>query len=139
MKKENKHIMLGLFSPAEFDFSSKNIFPPYWYKKELSEEEKEIMEESDPDDVILFEGNYNIVIDYPLRNKFERIIKVPKEGLKRKDLAALISEFYQEIYENPELYGVWGHSLDDLLVHGVELIEEDNLLVNGMIFISVDS
>jgi len=67
--------------------------------------------------------NGTLYLDYPLS-------VVIKEQIKFKSLHELIKEIrkvYKEIYKKPNEYGVWGHSIFDLVIESI-IIYEDNLI-----------
>ena len=59
----------------------------------------------------------DLKITYPLGKPFTTTITFT-------DLYTLIDnirEAYKEVYENPKLYKVWGHSIDDLVLEEIRI------------------
>jgi len=88
-------------------------------------------------EVVIPATSIKIVIDYPVEYKatYEH---ESKNGFTRKHLAELIAKDYQEMYDEEEAttvivptnipgmlnrcetngkYGIWGHNIDDLILH----------------------
>jgi len=80
----------------------------------------------DPDALVIKEQEIKIGFSYPLENSVERDYHAIG-GFSRLLLAQCIYEGYCVIYEEEDLekYGVWGHSMGDLTLIGVEYILEE--------------
>lgn len=108
----------------------------------------------DPKQVVLPEGQYNLVITYPLSNPYTGKFKVGKSGMTRSKLVDKVIKAYKKIYATEDedvgeetgnipgmlnrassngRYGIWGHCMEDLMLH-TAYIEK-----GGKIRISCDS
>ncbi|MBO9659936.1 MAG: hypothetical protein J7527_14045, partial [Chitinophagaceae bacterium] len=111
----------------------------------------------DADQVLISAPEVSVVIDYPLKNEF--VFKLRSTGdLTKGELAQLISDQYQQIYEEEEKsatiktipqtqrkplynrnetngkYGIWGHDLSDLVLSGIRIHQQSN----GEIILSLE-
>ena len=59
-----------------------------------------------------------IEFDYPLHNPTKLTFCRPT-GFTRRDLIACVHKGYEKIYSNIRKYGVWGHSMSDLVLVGM--------------------
>lgn len=69
----------------------------------------------------------DLIIDYPLS-------VVIKQHIKVNDLHELITNIrntYKEIYNNPRKYGIWGHSIGELSLSSIRILE-GNLIEIGI-------
>ena len=105
----------------------------------------------DKDKQVLNVNEAYLIIDYPLTNSVEiKINSKNNNGFTRKDLIAIISEKYHEIYEIEEQtaktktiplkdrkellnrnttdgkYDIWGHDLSDLDLSSIEIKKENS-------------
>ena len=106
------------------------------------------------EDEIILPGNTNyvLVIDYPLKNPYIKEFKTSKNGMSRKEFVKLVVDSYNDIYDTEErsskikaknidgmmnrittvgTYGIWRHSLDDLILHTLHL-KDDNVIELGV-------
>ncbi len=135
----------------------------YYYDKTHEDYEEsygEMVEKCKPNEVIL-KGNteYTLVISYPLSTPYKKKFKTGKKGKTRIQLVDMICKSYRKIYfeedsstEIPPLlgseggnapmfnrqetdgkYGIWGHCIEDLLLHSVSITPK------GTISCGVDS
>jgi hypothetical protein len=75
-----------------------------------------------------------VVIDYPLERPVVMEIGNGGKGyLTFGEFLWHVAKQYERIYEDPEVYGVWGHSIDDLVFERVTVNK------NGETHISVGS
>lgn len=90
------------------------------------------------DNLNLIKNSYKLYIDYPL----SVIAVVDLEGIyinSKNELIKYICKIYQNIYEENEnsnqsvSYGIWGHCLDDLVLHTIYIGK------NGVISLGIDS
>jgi len=110
-------------------------FIPWISIKDASEELPKLIGR---DEVVLTEKEAVLIIDYPLNNPTEIIIKAKdSKGFTRGELAGIVSTEYHRIYAEEEesaktktmpmeqrpimnrnetdgKYGIWGHDIDDL-------------------------
>jgi hypothetical protein len=101
----------------------------------------------DADIVVIDYSEITLVIDYPLNNPAEFVIKSPQKGFTKKQLALEISKKYHEIYDAEEgsaktktipiekreglinrnetdgKYGIWGHDISDLDLSSIEVFK----------------
>jgi hypothetical protein len=125
-------------------YTSKSPLFPSWMVKESKESTAEgrnyakEIEHSKPNEVIIPEGIYSLVIDYPLNKPFQRTIKVKRGGMTRRKFVNLVARLYKLIYRQEDRdtkvptgnipglwnrstsngrYGIWGHHIDDLILH----------------------
>lgn len=104
----------------------------------------------DADKVVITYNEITLIIDYPLNNPAEFVIKSPSNGFTKKQLALVISEKYHEIYKAEEssaktktipvekregvinrnetdgTYGIWGHDIDDLVLSSAEVYKMED-------------
>lgn len=71
---------------------------------------------------------YELIIDYPLDNPARYKIKTGKNGMGLVALLGTIGKFYEKTYEDEDSsedprgrYGIYGHSIDDLSLSGVNI------------------
>jgi hypothetical protein len=64
---------------------------------------------------------FTLRIDYPLDRPASFIFNTGKSGMGERKLITTIASKYVEIYKNEEKYGIWGHSLGDLYIEGVDI------------------
>ena len=64
---------------------------------------------------------YTLKLNYPLRKEFKFQIKTGKKGMHLFSLLKKIGKIYNDIYDDQEEYGVWGHFLDDLCLEGISI------------------
>jgi hypothetical protein len=64
---------------------------------------------------------YELIIDYPLSIDAVYQIKTGKAGMSSFRLLKEIGKAYDDVYNNQEKYGVWGHSIDDLALEGIKI------------------
>jgi hypothetical protein len=141
MKKE-KEIGLG-YIDLDGWIPGDKLYPTW-----MDEDNEEYAETSmNPEEDILPAGKYTLKITYPLSNPYIQTIdsEVP---IKRKSLVKLIAVAYRYIYivekQSSEVapalipgmlnriqtngtFGIWGHSLGDLMLHTV-YVDEDNVI-----------
>jgi hypothetical protein len=104
----------------------------------------------DADKVVIDYSEITLVMDYPLNNPAEFIIKSSGKGFTKKQLALEISKKYHEIYDAEEKsakikttpaekreglvnrnqtdgkYGIWGHDISDLDLSSVEVYKTED-------------
>ena len=91
-----------------------------------------------PDDIVIdTKKPPKLEIDYPLTQPF--VIQLDKSKWTRYEIAKKIGQLYQQIYkeelQGPEKkYGIYGHSLGDLVLVLIKYNKKKNLLT-----LSVDS
>ena len=157
MKDKKKEIVLGDISMWNWEVS-KGLFPKYILD---DEEEAEYIKKTTPDEVI-FPANqlYKLRITYPLSYPYCKKFTTSEKGMTRIEFVQLCVEAYQSIYAEEERttkgkknpidrpfergllnrpttkgrFGIWGHSLDDLVLHTAYLKED-----TGEITLGVDS
>jgi hypothetical protein len=101
------------------------------------------------DEIVLNESEIKIIIDYPLTNQYEFILKSDK-GFTRGQLLTEISNHYSLLYQEEEVsstiktipvdkrakmynrnetngkYGIWGHDMADLVLSGISVYKAKN-------------
>jgi len=99
---------------------------------------KKIEKLIDGDKIVLPFKKVTLIIDYPLKKAAAFELTTAEKGFSKKQLIALISEKYHQIYkeeeqsmkqskptqENIQLsgkYGIWGHDLSDLDLSSIEI------------------
>jgi hypothetical protein len=90
-----------------------------------------------PDEVVLNTGEITVKFSYPLRTSHNIQLKSSHtDHFTRADLATAIAGKYKEIYREERRsvgkWGIWGHCLDDLVLHTVSLR-------NGVYMLGIDS
>ena len=104
----------------------------------------------DADKVVIANSEITLIIDYPLNNPAEFLLKSPTKGFTKRQLVLQISKKYHEIYEVEESsannktvpieerkgvinrnetngkYGIWGHDIGDLDLSSIEVYETEN-------------
>jgi hypothetical protein len=98
--------------------------------------EKEIKFLAKPDAVMVKKNRIRVQVDYPIRKPvlFDIHAQDPSIGFTRKELALNIGKMYNKVYANADKYGVWGHSMEDLI-----LVDLEYNTVNDIYCLSVDS
>ncbi len=105
----------------------------------IADPDYDIKNMDDADEVVIDTPNISIVYDYPLRRHFT-VSYDSESGFTRAQLVRLISDEYQNIYDVEEqtssiepalvpgwmnrnetngTYGIYGHAIDDLLLHTI--------------------
>lgn len=100
----------------------------------------------------LAEGEYKLIIDYPLERPYEQPVIVPPGGMTRGELVDIITDAYEAIYKAEDetsnvdttqrggllnrprtngKYGIWGHDLGDLDL-GLIKVSDDNVITLGV-------
>ena len=124
---------------------------PEWMHED--EEYADEIKENLPDEVILPPFNkFTLVIDYPLSTPYHYKFETGENGMTREDFVKLCVDSYHYIYaveedtstvkpalipgmynriETNGQYGIWGHSLDDLILCSAE-ISDDNEIELGV-------
>jgi len=64
---------------------------------------------------------YELLIDYPLANPARFNIKTGKNGLNLVALLGKIGKCYEEVYNEEDRYGIWGHDIGDLSIQGIDV------------------
>jgi hypothetical protein len=140
-------INLGYVAMASYRKNTR-LFPSYWGEDndDYGKKQRKEVEETQPNDVVLQPGKYSLKITYPLSNPFEIVLNVGKGGMTRRELVNRIVESYKAIYkaeENPGNipgmlnrstsegpYGIWGHHLEDLMLHTAYVSPENVITVS---------
>ena len=112
----------------------------------LADPEKDLKRMRGPEEVVCTATELIVVLDYPLRAEFRFPISASSsKGFTRTELVRKIADLYKRVYEeedqtskNPVVpleqrkglinrnetsgkYGIWGHDLDDLVLHTIEI------------------
>jgi hypothetical protein len=70
-------------------------------------------------------NKFELIINYPLSHPARININTGKTGMRFIGLVKKIKKAYHKIYEqddkDPDLYGIYGHSIDDLMLEGIEV------------------
>ncbi len=126
------NINIGFIQIIDWVKGSDDIYPPWWDEEEDSKKE-------DPNEIILEEGNYTIVVNYPIERPYKKKVKVGSDGISRKALVDIAVESYKHVYSfvegdedsmNWNKYGIWGHSIGDLILHTFYI--KDNVISLGI-------
>lgn len=64
---------------------------------------------------------YQLYIDYLIREQVIFPIKVGKRWMSLSKLLVKIGLAYQNVYQNANHFGVYGHCIDDLYLEGIEV------------------
>lgn len=91
---------------------------PYQFIKELKD--------SNRDFFISRRQSMRVVLDYPLSGTFEFKFNRYK-GFRSSDIIDIISKAYHKVYSDESKYGVWGHSILDLVI-GKIIIKGDKIM-----------
>lgn len=120
----------------------------------IKEPDKEIENLLGKDDIVLKCDSAVLLIDYPLNNPVEIIIKpLTKQGFTKKELILAISKEYHKIYNDEEettktktiplnereglinrnqtdgIYGIYGHDIDDLDLSAIIIHTNQNGII----------
>ncbi len=108
----------------------------------LCDPTRDIEQMLNPDDIVINKKSIRVSVVYPLEREHIFPLKAPRgsSGFSRAQLARTISKLYQHIYDEEDRtspaivsnipgmlnrcttegrYGLWGHGLEDLLLHTV--------------------
>ena len=123
--------------------------------------EDEINRLIDADKVVISYSEVTAIIDYPLNNPTEFLLKSSTKGFTKKQLVLEISKKYHEIYEVEERsattktipvekrkglinrnetdgkYGIWGHDIGDLDLSSIEIYKTKSGKIQ--IFLGIES
>jgi hypothetical protein len=123
--------------------------------------EDEINRLIDADKVVISHSEVTMIIDYPLNNPTEFLLKSSTKGFTKKKLVLEISKKYHEIYDAEERsaktktipieerkglinrnetdgkYGIWGHDIGDLDLSSVEIYKTKSGKIQ--IFLGIES
>lgn len=84
-------------------------------------------------EIVLPAGTYTLKIDYPLNKVYKHTFDVSKKGISRRELINLICDHYTIIFveneNNDEDYGVWGHIINDLMLHTVFVSSKNHITI----------
>jgi len=75
---------------------------------------------------------YTLTISYPLDNPKTYQIKSGKNGITFETLIEKICALYSEVYALPTLYGIWGHSINDLYIECISVNHKKKTIILGM-------
>lgn len=64
---------------------------------------------------------FELIIDYPISTWARYKLKTGKSGMGLGKLLGEIGKAYQKVYAAADKYGVWGHSIDDLAIEGINI------------------
>jgi hypothetical protein len=112
----------------------------------LADPEKDLKRMRGSDEIVFTATELIVVLDYPLREEFSFPISASSsKGFTRAELVRKIADLYKRVYEEeartskiPVIpteqreglinrnetngkYGIWGHDLDDLILHTIEI------------------
>jgi hypothetical protein len=115
----------------------------------LAQPEKDLKQMRNAEEIVFTGTNLIVVLDYPLRKEANFPISATSpQGFTRSELARKVAELYKKVYEEEEQtskiaviplkerkglinrnetngkYGIWGHDLDDLVLHTIEISRE---------------
>jgi len=148
MAMKEKKVKLGYIHMS--DYTSKSRLFSDWmfenpeYKKEVNLNPKEV--------ILPANGEYTLIIDYPLHNAFKKTFTAGKNGMTRRQFVDLIVKSYKKIYATEDSdvgdetgniqgmlnretsegrYGIWGHNLGDLILH-TAYIQKNNTIEIGV-------
>ncbi len=124
---------------------------------EIHDDEPKYMEEQrihkaacNPDEIILpANQEYSFTLTYPLNNPFVTKLNTTKNGLTRRQIVEFIIKSYKKVYSEEDKsskikakfgknsynrietngkYGIWGHVMSDLVLHSLEIDDENKSL-----------
>lgn len=133
-----------------YDWKEGDRIFPKWMRED-EEYEKEIKSTKEDDVVLLPNSIYVLHITYPLSTTFIHQFVTTAHGMTRKELVKIVVTLYHKIYDEEDAsvgatpnipgmfnrqeskgpHGIWGHSLDDLILHSAE-IDKDNVITLGI-------
>lgn len=71
---------------------------------------------------------YQLTINYPLETQYNIFIETTKNGMGLSQLLFEIGKAYKRIYESPKRYGVYGHSINDLYLEGIDVDHDKQII-----------
>jgi hypothetical protein len=123
----------------------------------ISIEQPEVSQLLKPNEMVLPYNSVTLVIDYPLEHRAFFEITTTQQGFSRKELIEAISKRYHEVYEeesktqtaptesSPTVmnrgrsngkYGIWGHSISDLVLDSVSIYKNNQGKISMILHIS---
>jgi hypothetical protein len=130
----------------------------------LADSKAAIAKLESPNEIVLASPKALLLVDYPVTN--ETLVPITAKdagGFRRAELAAAISKAYREIYAEEERtsavpviplekrgtpinrnrtegkYGIWGHDLEDLMLHSAEVFENTQAGEPHVLVLGIDS
>lgn len=128
----------------------------------LAQPEKDLKQMRNAQEVVFTGTNLIVVLDYPLRKEANFPISASSpRGFTRSELARKVADLYKRVYEEEEQtsiiavipleqrkrllnrnetngkYGIWGHDLNDLVLHTIEISRKANGTV--LAYLGIDS
>ncbi len=86
--------------------------------------------EIDRNEIVYNKKSIKLEIDYPLDvSAFFDLVADNKKNFTRSELVEKICKSYQQVYSEPDKYKIWGHDIEDLILHTAH-IENDVMTVN---------
>ena len=130
IKDDNGKDYLADMHPIALAEIASNMKIPVGSKAEKQEYKKKAFSCLNPERPLL------LSLDYPLSKEIHFLIgpyQTPNRLIASYPtgyVAWQIARKYQEIYQNPEKYGIWGHGIEDLFLANFELKSNNVLKVN---------
>lgn len=75
---------------------------------------------------------YCLTVDYPVQDDLQFPVKSGPSGMTTMGLIKRIIKIYQMIYKSPSKYKIWGHSLDDLVLEGINVNHKTKVITLGV-------
>ena len=153
-------IRLGYIQISDWDNEIPYLFPDWMLEDTVNKKLQKEINSIKLDDVVTLPNTiYTLTIDYPLTNPFYKEFKTGKKGMTRKGLINLIVKSYRKVYKEEDSsskikagwipnmlnrngtdgkYGIWGHVLEDLMLH-TATVNPTSSLAKNKITLGVDS
>jgi hypothetical protein len=81
------------------------------------------------DEIVITDTKISIIFDYPTGGNGEfRFNFESNTGFTRKHLIKLIVDTYQKMYENTQMYSIFGHEIGDLWIEGITYDSDDKIV-----------
>jgi hypothetical protein len=133
-------------TPEEIDFYEEEILEG----TSIAYFEEQIDRLIDSEEIVISSTKIHLLISYPLRNSAIFEVSNSNEGFTRRKLIEEICKKYKEIYikeessssiktllssergellnrnETQGFYGIWGHDLEDLVLNGMDVYENES-------------
>ncbi len=127
-----KKIDIGEIHISSWDPNSGKMFSyEYYYDQNhffYSDFCKKQVKKCDPEKVVLPpNGEYTLIIDYPVNTPYTAKFKTGKMGMTRIKFAETVCEHYRKMYAEGDKYGIWGHDIGDLILIDAELRKSGNI------------
>lgn len=109
---------------ASWNSETDDIWPDWMKESDNEKYQADINRVRAYDRVVWYGEDLTITINYPLQKEYTFKVSGP---LTRQQLAEVIQKHYKKIYASEESiarWGVWGHGLEDLILHTVYVYKD---------------